>query len=189
MGEGSAMESSAGMRAAAWIRNVSPQLHAGVADFAQADIDELVRLERDWKLADIAVEMFTVMVAVLQELELDYFLQLSIPVDDVTVDAILADRGTLPELVDSAVFPSNLRGVSLPSFILDRESLREMPEDGVQFRRSLGCLDSSEESRTYASQVALIHGTGNECHDHTLEFRRYPAFTQPREAVATVLLA
>lgn len=163
-----------------WAIDACGQLATGDYDYAQADIDELVTLDRGGDgLAPLSLELFSAMVRGTIPMHAPFLMELSIPFP--SPGDFAPGDATYTELLHAVQYPTNLRGFLVPGFSIDRRRPELPLRTGKVVRASCGSFDV-ESVEIFAEHVVTVSGCAREESEHRLVFSKAPTSLMFREA-------
>lgn len=167
-----------------WTRTVLEQFDAGV-DWAQSDVDEFFRLTRsDQKdLVAISIEMLAVILGETVRLGANVYVSLHIPLPG--RDDLPLTRSTAEELLALADFAGNLRGRSVPGFVIDTRNPSVWPSNLIEYRAMVE--SSLEFARPASATLELRRGSDHDAFQTALNFASF-AVELPRAESTYVTL-
>jgi hypothetical protein len=165
-----------------WTRTVLTQFDDGI-DWAQSDVDEFFRLTRtDQKeLVATSLEMFAVILEESVRLGVNVYVSLDVPLpeqDDLPVDVSSAE-----ELMARADFTGNLRGRSVPGFVIDTRNPSVWPSNPIEYRAIVA--SPREFARPASVTLELWRGRDDESYETALKFTSFAV--EPPRAESTYI--
>ena len=169
----------ASQRAVRWATGACRLLASGDFDYAQADIDELVTVRGGKGLAPLSLDLFSAMVRGTIPMHAPFLMELTIPLP--TPPGVDPGDATYAELLDAILYPTRLRGFSVPGFSIDRRRPEIPLRAGKIVRASCGSFHV-ESIEVVAEHVVTVWGHPGEPSEHRLVFSKAPTGLAVREA-------